>query len=256
MIKKRIAGAVVVKNNRVVQSFEYGKYLPIGSVNSVVQNLDRWSVDEIIILDIDRSKNNLGPNLELLKDICSIPISTPLTYAGGINSVNDAINVVGSGAERIILDNLLINNHIKIKQISNAIGSQAIIISLPIKIIDNEVLHFDYLENKTIKLDYRKLKELEGYVSEIMLIDVDSEGTEGLFRINLVENFLDINLNLICFGGISTSKKGSELLNNDKVNAVVYGNVLNYGELFFQKIKKSLIQSKKQLRRSIYREKI
>ena len=55
---------------------------------------------------------------------------------------------------------------------------------------------------------------------------------------------------------LGTSLKGSDLLNHQFVKAVAYGNILNYGELFFQKIKKSLSKSKKNLRRSIYREKI
>ena len=34
-----------------------------------------------------------------------------------------------------------------IKKISEAIGSQAIIISIPVKIIDGIAYHFDYLKN-------------------------------------------------------------------------------------------------------------
>ena len=52
MIKKRISASVIVKSNRVVQSISYRKYLPIGSIEPVVENLDRWGVDEIIIFDI------------------------------------------------------------------------------------------------------------------------------------------------------------------------------------------------------------
>ena len=256
MIKKRIAAAIVVKNERVVQSFEYRKYLPLGSVAAITENLDRWSVDEIIVLDIDRTRNNLGPNLNLLKNICSIPISTPLTYAGGITTVQDALNVIDSGAERVIVDNLFLNNHREIKKISEAIGSQAVIVSIPIKIINNKHYHFDYLKKKMVRLDLKKLEKMKDFISEIMLIDIESEDIEGLFNVDLVNYFSSISLGLICYGGVGFSAKGSELLNNDQVSAIAYGNILNYGELAFQKIKKSLNKSKKKLRRSIYRERI
>ena len=254
MLKKRIAAAIVVKNNRAVQSFGYRNYLPLGSVTTIIENLDRWSVDEIIVLDIDRSRNKIGPNLSLLKKVSSIPISTSLTYAGGITTVQDGLDVVDSGAERVIVDNLFLNNHKEIKSLSEAIGSQALIVSMPIKIIGNIPYHFDYIKNDVLEIDLEKLGNMKKFISEVMLIDVASEGVEGLFNSSLVELFSDIDLRLICYGGVGVSDKGSMLLNNEQVNAIAYGNILNYGELAFQKIKKSLKKSKKKLRRSIYRD--
>ena len=49
MVRKRIIGVVTILNSMVVQSFGYKKYLPIGRPDCVIQNLDRWGVDEIFI---------------------------------------------------------------------------------------------------------------------------------------------------------------------------------------------------------------
>ena len=84
MIKKRMIGTIVVKNGQAVQSFGYQNYLPIGKPRCLAENLDRWGVDEIIILSIDRSKYNLGPDLNTLKEIANEGIKTPLIYGGGI----------------------------------------------------------------------------------------------------------------------------------------------------------------------------
>ena len=256
MIKKRISAAVVLRNNRVVQSFGYKRYLPLGSINAVIQNLDRWGVDDIVVLDIDRTRNKLGPNLKAIHDISSLPISTPLTYGGGISSVNDALEVINAGAERIILDGLFIEKPKEIKKISAAIGSQAIIISIPFKIFEGQIFHFNYLNQVTTKLDFQKIKKYAYLVSELMIIDVDSQGTSGSYTNKVLEFFEDMNIGLICYGGVGLSKSGLELLENDSVNAIAYGNILNYGELFFQKVIKSLNKSKQKLRRPIFREKI
>lgn len=256
MIKKRIAAAVVVKNNRVIQSFAFTKYLPVGSVDTIIQNLDRWGVDDIMVLNIDRTSNGLGPNIEMVKKISSIPISTPLTYGGGITSVSDAIDVISSGAERIIIDSLFLKSPSDIKMLSEAIGSQAIILSIPFKVIDGHFFHFNYLTNVVTKLDLVNIKQYEQIISELLLIDVDAEGDTGSYFNEVVEFFAEVNIGLICYGGVGLSSQGSELLDAPPVNAIAYGNILNYGELFFQKVKKSLIKSKKKLRRSIYRDKI
>ena len=256
MIKKRIAATVVVKNNQVVQSFSYKNYLPIGSPEVVIQNLDRWSVDDIILLNIDRSSNRLGPNYNLIKKISSIPISTPLTYGGGISSKKDALNAIAAGAERIIIDQLFINDPKKIKDISNSIGSQAVIVCLPLKQTDKDLYYYDYLKKTSTKLDLKKIKHYEDFISELLIVDFESQGFQGSFNSEMISSFSNININLICYGGIGLSKKANILLENNQVNSIAYGNILNYGELFFQKIKKSLNNSKQKLRKSIFREKI
>ena len=65
MIKKRIGGVITVYNGLAVQSFGFKKYLPLGNPVNLAENLSRWGADEIILLDIKRTKQNLGPNLEL-----------------------------------------------------------------------------------------------------------------------------------------------------------------------------------------------
>ena len=52
MFKKRIIPIVLIKENIVVQSIKFNKYLPIGKPEAVIENLDRWGADEIIVLMI------------------------------------------------------------------------------------------------------------------------------------------------------------------------------------------------------------
>ena len=49
MLKKRIIGIVTVIENQAVQSIGYNKYLPLGSPEYQIENLDNWKIDEIII---------------------------------------------------------------------------------------------------------------------------------------------------------------------------------------------------------------
>ena len=80
MIKKRLSALIVVKNNIAVQSFSYNSYLPIGRPDLLIENYDRWGVDEIIILAIDRTKDNVGPDFKLLEKISKLKIMTPIIY--------------------------------------------------------------------------------------------------------------------------------------------------------------------------------
>ena len=58
-------------------------------------------------------------------------LTTPLVYSGGIRNKYDAISVINAGAERIALDSLLTQKPSEILNISSAIGTQAILATLP-----------------------------------------------------------------------------------------------------------------------------
>ena len=74
----RLISTIIVKDKLAIQSFNYKDYLPLGKVEIIVKNFDRWNSDEILVNCIDRSKKKLGPDFELLEKISSENISTPI----------------------------------------------------------------------------------------------------------------------------------------------------------------------------------
>ena len=134
MFKKRFIANVIVKKNIVVQSIEYKKFLPVGTPESIIKNLDRWSADEILVNSIDRSINNLGPDFDLLHKIQKIKIQTPLVYAGGISSNKEAQKTIQLGADRIVVETLVDNDLTELIKISETLGSQSVIVSMPLSV--------------------------------------------------------------------------------------------------------------------------
>ena len=59
----------------------------------LIENLERWGVDEIIIISIDRSQLGVGPDFELISRISACGFATPISYGGGIRS-SDAVSVI------------------------------------------------------------------------------------------------------------------------------------------------------------------
>ena len=90
MLKRRIIGSITLKDNWVVQSINFNKYLPVGRLKYSVDFLDRWGIDEILVLDINASKSGYTPNYKLIKE-STIDINVPLTVGGGIQNVSDMI---------------------------------------------------------------------------------------------------------------------------------------------------------------------
>ena len=146
--QKRIIASVIIKDDLAVQSFSYKKYLPLGKPEVVVENLNWWGADEIIIIDIDRTRQKKEPNYKIIDQIVKKNLSTPLMYSGGIRTKYDAKNVVNSGVERICVENIINENPKVINDISGVIGAQAIVLSIPIVVKKNNVYYYDYIKKK------------------------------------------------------------------------------------------------------------
>jgi imidazole glycerol-phosphate synthase subunit HisF len=247
MIKKRLIGVITVKNSIAVQSMEYSHYLPIGAPEVLIENLERWGVDEIIVLSIDRSQSKLGPDLKLISRIASMGLTTPLSYGGGIRSLEDAVSVIQSGAERVVLDSLLIKDLNQALQISRVIGAQALIASMPLAFIKNKLMHFDYIKKSHLQVSDHILDAINSRkISEVMIIDHKNEGLKSSFQEELLNHFAK-KCNLIAFGGVSTPKQVKKLMGIGSIVGVGVGNFLNYKEhsvdLFKGNLKGSVLRS-------------
>lgn len=241
MLKKRLIGVVTVKGGWAVQSFGYRRYMPLGKPECLVENLDRWGADEILVQAIDRSAAGLGPDFKLLERLGALGLETPLIYAGGIRSVEDGGRLIQSGADRIVVDALLREDLSAVRGLSERLGAQALIASLPLSWQENALAWFDYHSQLSRPISDEVLEMIQsGVVSEILISDWRHEGQPGEFEQKLVEEFPLKGAPIIAFGGISEHEQMRELLQSPAVVAVAVGNFLSYREHAIQNFKEAL----------------
>lgn len=241
MLKKRLIGVVTVKNGLAVQSFNYGRYLPLGKPEYLVENLDRWGADEILVQVIDHSTKNLGPDFKLLSRLGAMGLETPLIYAGGIRSVEDGVKLVQAGADRIVLDTLLHEDLLQIKKLSEHLGAQALIASLPLSLEESRIVWLNYRTRKSSILGDDVLHMMRtGVISEVLITDWLHEGIHGGFERRLIEQFPLKDVPIIAFGGISEQEQMCDLLQLPCITAVAVGNFLSYREHAIQNYKEAL----------------
>lgn len=241
MLRKRLIGMITVKNGWAVQSFGYRRHLPLGRPECLAENLDRWGADEILVLCIDRSSDELGPDVSLVRRLGGLGLATPLTYGGGIRSANEALAVIQAGAERICIDAALHDTPQGVREISAHLGAQALVAALPLSCDDGRLEWFDYRHRTATLLDKASLSLLaEGVVSEAMLIDWRHEGHPQAFDMDLVRRFPLDGVPLIAFGGLSDPAQLRQLLDMPSVAAVAVGNFLSYTEHAVQTLKRQL----------------
>ena len=238
MLKPRLAGTIIVKNNIVVQSVGFKKYLPIGNVQNSLKNLSEWEVDEIYLIDIDSTQNKT-PNFKLIEEVSKLRVNTPLVYGGGINTSEQARQIIKKGFERIIISNLLFQNPSEIIKIFNLIGKESLIINLIFKKFQKKYLFFDTLNNKFHELDLDNFfKKFSNYFSEILLMDYTHDGNYDNFDKKIINFNKFGSKNFILMGGISIDYNLKNLLQDKRIRSIAIGNYLNFKESSIFNIKK------------------
>jgi cyclase len=242
VLKKRLIGVVTVRQGWAVQSIGYRRYLPLGKPEVLIENLDRWGADEILLQCIDRSSQQAGPDLNLLKRVAALGLSTPLIYAGGIHNTEDAVKVISLGADRISVDSMLWNSPQYLEGISRELGTQALIASMPVRADGNHLYWRNYLTQSENYLNEKALAQLPlEWVSELMLTDWMHEGVSNGFDSRIPELFPLDKKPIIVFGGLSEPTQLRDVISNSNVAAVGVGNFLSYKEHAIQQIKQQMV---------------
>lgn len=238
MLKKRLIGVVTVRDGIAVQSFGYRRHLPLGHPEALAENFDRWGADEILIACIGRSRAGLGPDLALLGRIAAVGLSTPLIYAGGIRDAEDAVQAVRTGADRVMVDAMLQERPEELPAAARALGVQALIAHLPVRVGEGGMLALDYRRGTETPLDAGARARLNlDSVSELMLTDWRNEGRAGGFDEAIPAACPIASLPLILFGGLSEPAQMRRLLSLERVCAVGAGNFLAYREHAIQALR-------------------
>lgn len=241
MLIKRLTGVITVRDGLAVQSFGYNRYLPLGRPEILAENLDRWGADEIMLVCIDRSRYKKGPDFNLLERVAKCGLSTPLVYAGGVRSVEDAQMVIQTGADRVCVDAILHDNPHAVLEMSARVGAQALIAALPLAMGKNFIEWLDYRTGRMRPWAVDALDCLtDGSVSEALIIDWRHEGQVGGFDDRLLDSWPCKQVPIIAFGGISAQNQINRMLARTDVAAVAIGNFLSYSEHAIQIIKGQL----------------
>jgi cyclase len=233
MLKKRLIPCIIIKGDLVVQSFFFKRYLPIGDAKTAIEFFVDWDVDEIVLLDINATKENRGPNLEIIR-WASKECFVPLTIGGGIKSIIDIQSVLKAGADKICINSYAIDNPFFISESSKKFGSQCITVSIDVRI--HESGEYEVFSRNGKKATGRKpnnwAKEVESLgAGEILLNSIDRDGSRKGFDIKLL-NLVSgaVGIPVIACGGVGKIEHLSEGIIDGNCHAVAAANIFQHTE--------------------------
>lgn len=233
MLKKRLIACLNTKNQIVVQSILFQRYLPIGKPEIAVDFLNQWGIDEIIVLDLDATNEKRTFEIPLIHQL-SKKCFTPLTIGGGINSLEDIKNIIRNGADKVSLNTAAVKNQQLIKVASETFGNQCIVVSIDAKKNNNgtyEVYLNSGKEPTSLSpVELAKKVELLG-AGEILINSIERDGSKKGYDLELVKLVSEaVSIPVIACGGVGHPQHFNDLFTHTKVMAAAAGNYFHFTE--------------------------
>ncbi len=233
MIYKRLIGCIVIQSGLAVQSFGFERYLPIGKPEIIAENLDRWGVDEIVLLDIDATRLGRPPDYRMVERVAN-RIFTPLTVGGGVHELEHFQELLRSGADKVAVNTAVLDDPGLLTKAAERFGRQCLIASIDArKTSEGYVAH-----RKSPPADWTAPPAAETAVraqeygaGEILLNSTDRDGMRCGFDIELLKEVGErVSVPLIAIGGAGHPDHFAKALGVACVSAVGAANMLNHWE--------------------------
>lgn len=204
----RIIPSILIGKNGAVKGHKFNNHKYIGDPVNILRIFNDKGADEVIFCDIEASINSSDPNYKLLQAI-STQAFMPLSYAGGINNLNQIKNILKIGFEKIILNSVLFENVELIRGAADIVGSSSVSVSIDVK--RNLLNQYKIYSRSGSKSEHVELSRFLNQVQklgagEIIINSIDRDGTEIGADFKLIELALkEVNIPLVYAGGICST---------------------------------------------------
>ena len=205
MLRSRIIPCLLISQQGLVKTIKFDKPKYVGDPINAVKIFNEKKVDELIILDIDASKNKKPPDLKKLKIIAN-ESRMPLTYGGGITTIEQAKSIISLGYEKISISSYALENPEIIRDISSEIGSQSVVLTIDYKsnFISKGYSVFTINGMKRHKInifEFAKKAEALG-AGEILFNSIDRDGTMTGYDVKFAKDVRNkVNTQISFLGG-------------------------------------------------------
>ena len=116
MALKRIIPCLLYDGSGLVKTIKFKNPSYIGDPINAIKIYNEKEVDELIVIDINATKEKRKPNFDKIADMASEAFM-PFAYGGGVKTFDDFASLYKIGIEKVIVNSLIQDNPEIIKKV-------------------------------------------------------------------------------------------------------------------------------------------
>lgn len=203
MLKTRVIGVVLVRSGIAVQSIGFRRFLPVGKPEIAIEYLDRWGIDEIVLLHIDATRGGGRATAEQVASYARC-CRVPLSVGGGIVDVSEVQEIIHAGADKVVVNSALVSAPQVVTQAAESFGSQCVVASIDGRRIGGQYQAFVDGGRVAAGMSVEQLAARAESLGagEILVTSIDRDGSKQGFDVELLRRIVEtVRVPVIACGG-------------------------------------------------------
>lgn len=239
MLKNRIIPCLDILNNRTVKGINFENIIDASDPIELAQRYAQEGADELVFLDISATLEKRKTITTLVTQIAA-KINIPFCVGGGINSLEDARNIISAGADKISVNSAAILNPQRISDIANSYGSQCIVVAIDTKFVDDDWMVFrsgGKIPTGIKTIDWAKTA-VESGAGEILLTSMNNDGTKSGFACDITRQVsMAVSVPVIASGGAGTQQHFADVFQQTNATGALAASVFHYNQIQIPELK-------------------
>jgi cyclase len=220
---------LLVKNKGLVKTINFKDVKYVGDPINAVRIFNEKEVDEMMVLDIDATTENRGPDYKMIEHLAE-ECRMPLCYGGGVKTVEQVQRIIGLGVEKIAISSAAVEKPELVKIASGCVGNQSVVVVLDVKKHETGGRYEVWTHNgqkNTGKCPIEFTQQLEKLgVGEIVVNSIDNDGIMKGYDLKLIEKIRKvISVPLTVLGGAGSLHDIIQLINKFGVIGAAAGSL-------------------------------
>jgi cyclase len=210
MKPKRIIAALDIKDGKVSKGEKFDNVKAVGDPVELAKKYEKEGIDEIVLLDITASNEKRKIIKDLIEKV-SKEISVPFTVGGGLTTVKDIVEIIGSGADKVFINTAAVENPNLIREAAQIVGSSKLVIAIDAKKDSISNKYFVYTNGGKKKTDLEAkewAKRCENFgAGELLVTSIDTDGIRKGYDLELIKSIVEnVKIPVVASGGAGSVK--------------------------------------------------
>lgn len=232
MLKVRVIPTLLYKSVGLVKGVGFNSWRRVDTVLPAIKVYNMREVDELILMDIEATKEGKEPDYESIRDF-SRECFVPFCVGGGIRNIEQIRQLLRAGADKVSINSAAYEDINLIAEGARLFGSQCIVASIDCRKIDGK--YHCYSNNGELDTGYLledwARKVVDAGAGEILLTSIELDGTMQGYDIEMIRMVTElVNVPVIASGGAGNYEHMYEAVAQGGASAVAAASIYHFTE--------------------------
>jgi cyclase len=228
MLRPRVMPCLLLRGHGLVKTRRFKDAVYVGDPVNAVRIFSEKEVDELVLLDIDASRESREPNYDLIAEVAG-ECFMPMSYGGGIRTLEQVRRLIRCGVEKVIINSAACESTAVVRAVADVFGSQAVVGAVDVhKALFGawRVMACSGSRDTGLSLDTHVRALVDAGVGELLVNNIDRDGMMDGFDLELIKRVArPVPVPVVACGGAGTVQHLRQAVQEAGASAVAAGSM-------------------------------